>query len=149
MNLNDHPTIEQFRYLLRQHDDHAGHHALWVRKDGEVMLTCLPRSNPRKPPTYENPEMQMYYDTFPVGYEYVGPEAAEDKWWTGELFRNMLEQWTRARGTPGVLHIKLHTVAPDGCPVDAEEAAEIRRAQEEYARRKQSGQSGCRLGSGQ
>ena len=38
MNLNDNPTIEQFHDLLMQHDDRAGHHALWVRKDGEVML---------------------------------------------------------------------------------------------------------------
>jgi hypothetical protein len=79
LNLNDNPTIEQFRDLLRAHDDHAGHHVLWVRKDGEVMLTCLPKSNPRRPPIYEHPQMQMRYDTFPVGYEYVGLEAAEDK----------------------------------------------------------------------
>jgi hypothetical protein len=144
MNLNDHPTIEQFRDLLRQHDDHAGHHALWVRKDGEVMLTCLPNEKPYRVPTYEHPDMQMRYDTFPIGYEYVGAEAAEDKWWTSELFKNMLEQWAKARGTPGVIHIKLHTVAPDGCPVDAEEAARLERYREEAARQKQSGQSGCR-----
>lgn len=40
MNLNDGPTAEQFRDFLRRHDGLAGH--LWVRQDGEVMLTCLP-----------------------------------------------------------------------------------------------------------
>ncbi len=143
MNLNDKPTIEQFRDLLRAHDDRAGHHVLWVRKDGEVMLTCLPRSNPRRPPTYEHPDMQVRYDTFPVGYEYVGAEAAEDKWWAAKLFGNMLEQWSKARGTAGVLHIRLHTVAPEGKQVDEGELAEIRCEREELARRKQTGQSGC------
>jgi hypothetical protein len=143
MNLNDHPTIEQLRDLLRQHDDHAGHHVLWMRKDGEVMLTCLPNERPYRVPTYERPEMQMRYDTFPVGYEYVGPEAADDKWWTSQLFKNMLEQWPNARGAPGMMHIQLHTIAPEGRPVDAEESARLKRYREEAARQKQSGQSGC------
>jgi hypothetical protein len=142
MNLNDNPTIEQFRDLLRQHDDHAGHHALWVRKDGEVMLTCLPRSNPRRPPTYEHPDMLMRYGTFPVGYGHVGPEAAESSWFMGEVFKNMVEQWAKLKDVAGMNHIDLSTIAPYGRPVDAEEAAEIRRGQEEAARRKRSGQSG-------
>jgi hypothetical protein len=139
MNLNDNPTLEHFRDLLRQHDDHAGHHVLWVRKDGEVVLSCLPN---------EHPQMQMRYETFPIGNEYVGPEAAEDRWWTSELFRSMLQQWPKARETPGVMHIDLDTVAPDGQPVDAEEAALLQRYREEAARQrqKQAGQSGCRAG---
>jgi hypothetical protein len=74
------------------------------------MLTCLPNEKPYREPTYEHPEMQMRYDTFPIGYEYVGAEAAADKWWTSELFRNVLEQWSKARGAPGVRHIDLDTV---------------------------------------
>src|SRR5436853_75760 len=144
MNLNDKPTIEQFHDLLRQHDDRAGHHVLWVRKDGEVMLTCLPRSNPRRPPSYEHPEMQMRYDTFPVGYGYVGhqPSQEDDGWFKGELFKHMLAQWARLKGTPGMTHLDLDSVAPDGRPVDAEELAELRRMREEFARRKQSGEIG-------
>ena len=125
MNLNDHPTIEQFHDLLRQHDDRAGHHVLWVRKDGEVLLTCLPNEKPYRVPTYEHPDMQMRYDTFPIGYGYVGPESLEDGWFMGEVFKNMFEQWARVKASPGMTHIDLATVAPDGRPVDAEEAAEI------------------------
>jgi hypothetical protein len=73
MNLNDNPTLEQFRALLRLHDDLAGHHVLWVRKDGEVMLTCLPKNdNERKPPTYEHHDMKIRYDTFQRARGYVG-----------------------------------------------------------------------------
>jgi hypothetical protein len=144
MNLNNQPNIDQFRDLLRQHDDHAGHHVLWVRRDGEVLLTCLPKEKPSRVPTYEHPDMQLRYDTFPIGYDYVGPEAAADTWWTSELFRNLLQQWTRARGTSGLLHIPLHTVAPDGCPVDAEEAARLQRYREEAAgQQQQTSQHGC------
>jgi hypothetical protein len=143
MNLNDQPGIEQFRDLLRQHDDSAGHHVLWVRRDGEVMLTCLPKEKPSRVPAYQQPEMQMLYDTFPIGYGYVGPEAADDKWWTAQLFKNMLEQWLQARGTPASMHIKLESVAPDGCPVDAEEGARLERYRAEAARQKQSGQGRC------
>jgi hypothetical protein len=135
MNLNDNPTVEQFRDLLRPHDDLAGHHVLWVRKDGEVMLTCLPNEPPYGVPTYEHPDMQMRYGTFPVAHEYVGEEAAEDKWWTSELFRNMLERWAAAKGTAGVTHVELHTVAPYGKPVDAEERAALKRHREEFERR--------------
>src|SRR5215212_1327715 len=96
MNLNESPTLEQFRELLERHDDRAGHHVLWVRKDGEVALTCLPRSNPRKAPAYEHPDMQLRYTTFPVGYGYVGPlQPDNDGWFRDQLFRHLLEQWAK------------------------------------------------------
>jgi hypothetical protein len=134
--------LEQLHDLLRQHDDLAGHHVLWVRKDGEVMLTCLPNEMPYRVPTYEHPDMQMRYDTFPVAHEYVGQEATEDQWWTTELFKNMQARWAGAKGTAGVTHIDLDTVAPDGRPVDAEEAAWLKREREEFLRRKQAGELG-------
>lgn len=118
MNLNDSPTLEQFRDLLRRHDDHAGHHVLWVREDGEVMITRLDKGGSRRqPPTFDAPDMRLRYGTFPVGYEYVGEEAAEDRWWTSELFANMVRHWAKVKDVAGLTHIKLHTVAPDGCPV--------------------------------
>jgi hypothetical protein len=150
MNLNDNPTIEQFRDLLRQHDDHAGHHVLWVRKDGEVMLTCLVNEKPYRVPTYEHPQMQMCYETFPIGHGFVGPEQPDDDgWFRGELFKHMITQWTGLKGGAALTRLNLDDVAPDGRPVDAEEAAEIRRMRAEYARRKQSGQSSRCPGSDQ
>jgi hypothetical protein len=128
MNLNDNPTIEQFHDLLGQQDDHAGHHVLWVRKDGEVIVTRLPKSSPRRTlPPYDDPEMQMRYDTFPVGYGYVGPKPLEDLWFTGELFGDMLRRWAAVQGTPGITHIDLDTIAPYGRPMNEEEALQIAR----------------------
>ena len=34
--INNHPTIEQFRELIKQADDRSGHHILWVKKNGDV-----------------------------------------------------------------------------------------------------------------
>jgi hypothetical protein len=59
----------------------------------------------------------------------------------GEMFRYLLEQWGKRKGTPGVTHLRLDDVAPDGRPVDAEEAAWHRRQREEYLRRQQSGEN--------
>ena len=120
MNLNDNPTIEQFHDLLRQHDDRAGHHVLWVRKDGEVMLACLPKSNPRKPPTYDHPEMQMRYDTFPVGYGHVGLRGRleDEGWWFQryEVFKHMVGQWARLKGAAGMTHLGQSTFGCAGWP---------------------------------
>jgi hypothetical protein len=142
MNLDDNPNLEQFRELLRQHDDRAGHHVLWVRRDGEVMLTCLPKGegDPRELPTYEHPSMQIRYDTFQAGGGYVGEAGATEDWWMPLLLEKMREHWAALKGAPGMTHVDLDTIAPDGLPVSAEEAAEIKRGREEFARRKQSGQ---------
>jgi hypothetical protein len=57
------------------------------------------------------------------------------------LFEKMREHWATLKGAPGMTHIDLETIAPDGLPVSAEEAAEIRRGREEFARRKQTVQN--------
>ena len=124
MNMNNSPNVEQLRDLLRREDDHAGHHVLWVKKDGTVELTCVPKVKPfTPPPPYEHAEMQLRYETFLAGNEYVSPEAAEHAWWTSELFRNLVEQWVSAKGKTEVTGVELHTVAPDGHPLSAEEIA--------------------------
>jgi len=140
MNMNNNPTLEQLRDLLRKGDDHAGHHVLWVKKDGTVVLTQLEKGPRSKLPTYEHLDMQMRYGTFPVGYEYVGEEAAKEDWWIPLLFENMVANWAKCKGTSGITDVDNDTVAPDGYPVDAEEAAWLRKAREETRRLKQERQ---------
>jgi hypothetical protein len=105
MNLNINPTIEQLRALLRQADDSVGHHVLWVKRSGEVELSRIPGE--RTPLGFEkdHPEMQMRYETFMAGNEYVGPEAAEDGEWVSELFNSLLKEWPKARGKPEVASV--------------------------------------------
>lgn len=42
MNLNKNPTVRQLKDLFRVADDEAGHHILWVNKEGDVRVTLLP-----------------------------------------------------------------------------------------------------------
>src|SRR5262245_7917384 len=98
MNLNTNPTIEQLRELIRQGDDSAGHHVLWVKKTGEVELSRLPRDRTPSGLEQAHPEMQLRYEPFLAGNEYVGPEAADDQEWVAELFDRLRKEWPKAKG---------------------------------------------------
>src|SRR5947209_4594208 len=78
MNLNSNPTTGQLRELLRLCDDSAGHHVLWVKKTGDVELSRIPQD--QTPVSFEeaHPDMQVRFETFLAGNEYVGPEGADD-----------------------------------------------------------------------
>lgn len=105
MNLDTNPTIEQLRELVRECDDSAGHHVLWVKKSGEVEITRIPRG--RTPAGFEpsHPDMQLRVETFLAGNEYVGPEATEDNDWIAELFERLTTAWQQAKGKPEVAHL--------------------------------------------
>ena len=49
--------------------------------------------------------MQMRYETFLAGNEYVGPEAAADDEWIRELFESLLKEWPKAKGRSEVAHL--------------------------------------------
>jgi hypothetical protein len=98
MNLNANPTVDQLRDLLRRCDDTAGHHVLWVKGNGDVVLSRIPKNGAVKGFEQDHPEMKMRYETFLAGNEYVGPEAAQDDEWVYELLENLLKEWPKARG---------------------------------------------------
>ena len=104
MNLNSNPTIEQLRELIRRCDDSAGHHVLWVKKSGDLELTKIPED--QTPVGFEkaHPDMQIRFETFQAGNEYVGPEAADDDEWIAELFDSLIEKWHQAKGKSEVVY---------------------------------------------
>src|SRR2546421_13074003 len=105
MNLNHNPTKEQLRELIKRCDDSAGHHILWVKKNGEVQLSRVPKD--RTPVGFEqgHPEMQLRSETFLAGNEYVGPEAAEDDEWVSELFDRLSREWAKLKGSPEIAYM--------------------------------------------
>jgi hypothetical protein len=105
MNLNFNPSVEELRALIRQGDDSAGHHVLWVKRTGEVELSSIPKD--RTPVGFEKaqPDMQLRYETFLAGNEYVGPVAAADEEWVRELFDTLLKEWPKAKGKAEVAYI--------------------------------------------
>jgi hypothetical protein len=105
MNLNANPTIQELQELLRQCDDRAGNHILWVNKIGDVAIVWLPKNKPTDGFDEQHPDMQMRCETFLAGNEYVGPEAAAYKDWVVELLNSLLRKWHEVKGTPSVGYI--------------------------------------------
>jgi hypothetical protein len=105
MNLEKNPTVEELRDLLRKCDDQAGHHVLWVAKNGDVHVSRVPKDE--TPVGFQEavPEMQLRYETFEAGNEYVGPDAAEDEGWVKQLFDALVREWPEARGKPIVDYV--------------------------------------------
>ena len=105
MNLERNPTTEELRDLLKSCDDRAGHHVLWVAKNGDVHVTRLPRDHSPSGVSINQPEVQLLTETFEAGNEYVGPEAAEDAAWIDQLFHTLAVEWPRAKGQPRVTYV--------------------------------------------
>jgi hypothetical protein len=104
MNLNNNPTMDQLRDLLRPLDDRAAHHVLWVDHAGEVHVTPLAkewRPIPEPGPDVLDNALVRFH-TFYAGYGYVGPEAVTDDEWITEALEWMLRDWAKAnaRGEP-------------------------------------------------
>lgn len=105
MNLDRDPTVGQLRDLIQQGDDRAGHHVVWVKKNGEVVLSRIPKGQKPIWAEQEHPDMQMCTEVFRIGNEYVGPEAAADNEWVTELFNRLLLEWPQAKQGTEVVHL--------------------------------------------
>jgi hypothetical protein len=105
MNLNINPAPEQLRELIRQCDDSAGNHVLWVKKSGDVELAQIPVGQPADGFEKTHPDLQIRFETFEAGNEYVGPEAAADDEWISELFDRLTASWTKAKGKAEVAYV--------------------------------------------
>jgi len=96
MNMNENPTAAQFAALIFGYDDDAAHHILWVRRDGQVMLSDLPDG--MTPATFgERPDLTFRYETMPAGAGYVGAEAAASDTYVTNRFRSLVNDWRAGR----------------------------------------------------
>jgi hypothetical protein len=79
---------------------------LWVKENGDVVLSRLPRNRPVESFDQDQPEIRMRFETFQARNEHVGPEAAQDGEWVSELFERLLREWAKARGKPEVAYVE-------------------------------------------
>ena len=107
MNMNMNPTVGELRELIRECDDVAAHHVLWVAHNGDVHVSEVPKD--RTPAGYQDdqPDMQLRFETFLAGNEYVGPEAAEDDGWINQMFGALTKEWPRAKAKPKAEYVDL------------------------------------------
>ena len=97
MNLNNTPTTQQLSQLLSVCNDNAGHHILWVSKNGDVTVTQLIDIGPIGFEE-ETPSMAMRYETFQQGNSYVGQDAANDMEYVEKLLKDLLIEWPLYNG---------------------------------------------------
>ena len=71
MNMDNNPTVDQLRELIRACKDTAGHHMLWVAKNGDVHVSQIPKKATPMGVQEATPEMQLRLETFEAGNEYV------------------------------------------------------------------------------
>jgi len=96
MNLNNNPTPSQLAALLVGEDDEAAHHVLWVRRDGEVIITALPDGITRADFAGRS-DLQFRYETMIAGSGYVGAEAAASETYVNNRFSTLVKDWRAGR----------------------------------------------------
>lgn len=102
MNMNQNPTREDLRALLAPCDDAAGHHVLWVKSNGDVLITQFPKTSAPPATNEDLPGAKLRFPAFLAGNEYVGPAATADEDWVDDLFAMLQRQWNRSQSKPNV-----------------------------------------------
>jgi hypothetical protein len=105
MNMDKNPTVEELRQLIMACNDLAGHHVLWVANNGDVHVSRVPKGVSPVGFQEAQSEMQLRYETFEAGNDYVGPEAAKDNEWINQLFDALTKAWPKAKAKPEVEYI--------------------------------------------
>ena len=97
MNLNTADQanlVQELQTLLRQQDDNAGEHSIWVDTNGGVHITRVPET-----PIYMEewaqtlPQYKFRKETTGRGNGYVGPSAANELSYVRELLGKLLDGW--------------------------------------------------------
>jgi hypothetical protein len=95
MNLENKPSLIQFKELVASCDDNAGHHVLWASISGGVEFGVLTPELDLSPIGFENstPSMKLRFETYSRGNGYVGFEAAKDSEYIERLYKALLAKW--------------------------------------------------------
>ncbi|GIX03475.1 MAG: hypothetical protein KatS3mg113_0481 [Planctomycetaceae bacterium] len=93
MNMNHRPSLRQLHNLLFQADDLAGHHVMWVGRDGDVHLTLLKPGHPVDLWAEQMQERLLFHLVFQRGSGFVGPRAANDPQWLRDLMQLLCHHW--------------------------------------------------------
>lgn len=101
MNLNQNPCLNDLRALLACANDDAGHHVLWVDTGGQVHVTVLDVTIDLPRFAISLPNVRLRFETYCVGHGYVGQEAAADREFVEDLFRQLELEWSKASSLVG------------------------------------------------
>ena len=105
MNMNNSPTIEEFKALTSACNDDEAHHIQWIRSDGEVFIDPLPENLSPVGFEEEHDDLMIRYETCNCGNGYVGAEAATDDEYMNRIFNSMVKEWDLAKNSTGKHYI--------------------------------------------
>jgi hypothetical protein len=84
--------------LLSSCDDLEGHHIIWVDNNGNVDIALLPKKlTPAGWANSMKDKIKFRYETLVSGNGYVGFEAAKDKKYVKELYKDLMKDWGKNR----------------------------------------------------
>jgi hypothetical protein len=103
--MDNNPSITQLEQIFMACDDNAGHHILWISRDGNVHLDRLP--DELGPIEFEDskPNMQCRFETYSQGAGYVGSDAAKDHKFINTVFNDLVTVWPKVKGQNEVEYI--------------------------------------------
>lgn len=100
-SLAEEPSMAALKRMVASLDDQAGHHIVWVDHQGGVHATCLPPGEAPARWMRANHDRVLFMETYSVGNGYVGPEAAEDERWMGQLYEGLVGRWREIQEAMG------------------------------------------------
>lgn len=105
MNMKSGISIEKAKEIFMACDDNAGHHILWIDKNGEVHLDRVPEE--LSPIGFQESKisMQCRFETYTCGCGYVGPEAAKDDKYMENICNSLEAAWTKYKGQEKIGYI--------------------------------------------
>jgi hypothetical protein len=93
MNMNNSPTKDELKELIRACDDTAGSHILWVNKNGEVQISLLINETPASWVKRLEKSIRFRYESYQANNDYVGENAANDDDYVSAVFNELLKDW--------------------------------------------------------
>lgn len=105
MNLNDNPTLDELKTLFASCNDDAGHHVLWIDKEGEVNLSVIPKDLTQAGFEEATAQMQIRYEAFIQGSNYVGISASKNQSLMEKIFESIRKNWASVEEKIAVVSI--------------------------------------------
>ena len=96
MDISKATSVHELRVLVAACDDTAGHHCVWVDRDGIVHIDAIRED--LGPVEFEaSHPMAVRFPTYEQGGGYVGPAAADDDVHIAYIYKELLRGWANRK----------------------------------------------------
>ncbi len=108
MNMNEHPTLEEFKAFLVQGDGET-HHILWLDERGEVHLTPVPDTlSPMAWEIVGDNQIRFTLGIFVRAVGLCGTQVPQDDECVRRLYADLIRFWELHQRAPAQLSVSEH-----------------------------------------